>query len=254
MAKMTLLEMTRNILSALDEDDVDNIDDTPSSVQVAEVIKEIYYQFIENDRVPELERLIRLSAAPAAEVALLTLPANLARLDYIKYNVIRAGETRPVWKEICYLEPQEFLRRTDGRDLDLSNIVEMTDPTSTNVTLYIQNDKAPDYWTSFDDLHVIFDSYDIAVDAAGLSAAKTKCFGQIVPTWTASNAFTPALDANKFAYLLAEAKATCFSNLNKEPNTKTELQVRQQKAKQQNNLYRYSKDDYKTRQPNFGRR
>lgn len=254
MAKMTLLEMTRNILAALDEDEVDNIDDTPSAIQVAEVIKEVYYQFVENDRVPELEQLIRLSAAPSAEVALLTIPTNLARLDYIKYNVIADGATRPVWKTIRQLTPKEFLDLTDARDLTLSEIVEMTDPTSTNITLYIQNNKAPDYWTSFDDKYIVFDSYDVAVDATGIDATKTKCSGQIIPTWTASNAFTPTLDANKFAYLLAEAKATCFANLKGEPNSKTESQARIQKAKQQKNLFRYERDEYAIRQPNYGRR
>lgn len=254
MAKMTLLEMTRNILSALDEDDVDNIDDTVSSVQIAEIIKEVYFQFVENDVIPELEQLIRLSAAPAAEVAVLTIPTNLARLDFIKYNVIKAGETRPVWKQLTRLEPHEFLDRTDSRDLTLANVIEMTDPTSAAVTLQIQNDKAPDYWTSFDDRYVIFDSYDVAVDASGLSAAKTKCRGQIIPTWTATNSFTPALDANKFAYLLAEAKATAYANLKTEENSKLERQVRQQKAKQQNNLHRYRRNEYQLRQPNTGRR
>lgn len=254
MAKMTLLEMTRNILAAMDEDDVSNIDDTPSSVQVAEVIKEVYFQFVENDRVPELEQLIRLSAAPSSEVALLTIPTNIARLDYIKYNVIGSGETRPVWRDIKYLSPKQFLDMVDARDLTLSNIVEMTDPTSTNITVYVQNDKAPQYWTTFDDKYITFDSYDVAVDASGLSAAKTKCYGQIVPTWTASNAFTPTLDANKFAYLLAEAKATCFANLKQEQNPKIERQVRIQKAKQQNNLHRIAKDEFQERQPNYGRR
>ena len=130
----------------------------------------------------------------------------------------------------------------------------MTDPTSTNITLYIQNNKAPEYWTSFDDKYIIFDSYDVAVDASGLAAAKTKCHGQSIPTWTSSNSFTPTLDANKFAYLLAEAKATCFANLKSEENPKLERQVRNQKAKQQNNNYRYKRNEFQVRQPNFGRR
>ena len=246
--------MTQNILAALDEDEVDNIDDTPSAVQVAEVVKEVYYQFIENDRVPELEQLIRLSAAPTSEVALLTIPTNLARLDYIKYNVIKSGETRPFWKTLQQLTPKEFLDLTDSRDLTLSEIVEMTDPTSTNITVYIQNNKAPEYWTSFDDRYITFDSYDVAVDASGISAAKTKCSGQIIPTWTSSNSFTPTLDANKFAYLLAEAKATCFANLKGDINSKIEQQARVQKAKQQKNLFRYERDEYAIRAPNYGRR
>lgn len=246
--------MTRNILAALDEDDVSNIDDTPSAQQVTEVIKEVYYQFIENDNVPELQQLIRLSAAPSGENALLTIPTNVANIFWIRYNKIKSGATRPDYREVRYVTPDEFVARADARDSTQSNIETMTDPTSAAVTLYIQNDKAPEYWTSFDDKYIVFDSYDIAVDTTGIDAAKTKCFVQIVPTWTASNSFTPTLDANKFAYLLAEAKATCFANLKQTENPKIERQVRQQKTKQQNDLYRYSRPNYRLRQPGYGRR
>ena len=43
MAKLTLLDMTQNILSALDSDPVDSIDETVEAVQVAELIKEAYF-------------------------------------------------------------------------------------------------------------------------------------------------------------------------------------------------------------------
>ncbi len=42
MAKLTLLDMTQNILSALDSDPVDSIDETVEAVQVAELVKEAY--------------------------------------------------------------------------------------------------------------------------------------------------------------------------------------------------------------------
>jgi hypothetical protein len=252
--KMTLLEMTRNILAALDEDDVDNIDDTPSAQQITETLKEVYYQLVENEPVPELMQLIRLSAAPGGENALLTIPTTIGELHWIKYNKIKTGETRPNFQEVCYMTPEEFIQRSDSLDATQSNVETMTDPTSAAVTVYIENDKAPSYWTSFDDRYIIFNSYDIAVDASGISATKTKCYGQAIPTWTASNSFTPTLDANKFAYLLAEAKATCFANLKSEENPKIERQARQQKAKQQNNAYRMKRPEYKISPPNYGRK
>jgi hypothetical protein len=42
MAKMTLLEMTQSILSAMDSDPVDSIDETVESIQVADIVKESF--------------------------------------------------------------------------------------------------------------------------------------------------------------------------------------------------------------------
>lgn len=254
MAKLTLLEMTQNILSALDEDEVSNIDDTVSSQQVVEVLKEVYYQIVENNLVPELQQLFRLSAAPGGELALLTIPTNVSRLDSIKYNKIKTGATRPDYRTIKYMSPHEFLLLVDARDSTQSDVVEMTDPTSTNITINILNDQPPTWWTSFDDQYIMFDAYDAVVDASGLDVAKTKCFGQIIPTWTASNSFVPDLDSNQFAYFLTEAKATCFANLKQSENPKTERQARQLKAKQQNDRFRTTRDKFKETQPDFGRR
>ncbi len=46
MAKQTLLQMTQNILSALDSDPVDSIDETVEAIQVAELVKEAYFDLI----------------------------------------------------------------------------------------------------------------------------------------------------------------------------------------------------------------
>lgn len=254
MATMTLLEMVRNILSALEEEDVDNVDDTPSSFQVAEILKEVYFQFVQNDEVPELNTLFRLDAAPAGENSILTLPTTIAEVFWIKYNRVIAGDTRQDWRIIEYLTPDEFINLTDRRNSTLSEVEQVTDPSSTSVTILIENDKGPEYWTSFDDKHIFFDSYDIAADASGLVNTKTKCYGRKNPVWTATNAFVPILDANKFPFLLAEAKAVAFANLKQTENPKIERIARQQKAKQLNNIHRVKRPNFRIRQPTFGRR
>lgn len=253
MAKLTLLEIVQNVLSALDEEPVSNIDDTPSAAQVAEVAKEVYYQLIANENVPELQKLFKLSAAPSGENALLTLPTTIDTTFWIKYNKIKSGATRADYRPVTYMEPEEFLTMTDGRDSTASNIEAMTDPTSASVTIYIYNDTAPTYWTSFDDTYVVFDSYDSAVDASGIDESKTKCWGQSVPTWTASNSFTPSLDGNVFPHYLAEVKAVCFANL-KELSPKTEKTSRQTKSKQQSYRYKYTRPEYEVHGPNYGRK
>ena len=252
MARMTLLEMTKNILSALDEDDVENIDDTPSSAQVVETIKEIYYQIVQNDNVPELKKLHQLDVGTAPVG--LQIPSDISKIEWIKYDKKRASDTRTFYSEVIYKEPLEFLNICNSLNSDSVDVEQFTEPSNNTVSFSILNNKPPQYWTSFNDLDIIFDSYDLAVDALGVDTAKTQVYGQRVPEWTANNDFTPALDENRYAYFLLEAKATCFANLKQQPNVKIEQQVRQQKSKQQNDLYRYNQDNYRLRQPGFGRR
>jgi hypothetical protein len=46
MAKMTLLEMTQDILSDMDSDEVNSINDSVESLQVAQIIKTTYFNIV----------------------------------------------------------------------------------------------------------------------------------------------------------------------------------------------------------------
>ena len=47
MAKMNLLAMTQDILSDMDSDDVNSINDSVEALQVAQIIKTTYYNIID---------------------------------------------------------------------------------------------------------------------------------------------------------------------------------------------------------------
>ena len=47
MPKLTLLDMTQDILSDIDSDEVNSISDTPDSLQVAGIIKSSFYDMID---------------------------------------------------------------------------------------------------------------------------------------------------------------------------------------------------------------
>ena len=49
MAKMTLLEITQDIMSDMDSDNVNSINDSVEALQVAQVVKTTYYNIISND-------------------------------------------------------------------------------------------------------------------------------------------------------------------------------------------------------------
>lgn len=49
----TLLDMVQRILEAMESDEVNNYDDTPESLAVANIIKEVYYDIISTLDIPE---------------------------------------------------------------------------------------------------------------------------------------------------------------------------------------------------------
>ena len=46
MAKLTLLEMTQDIMSDMDSDEINSINDSVEALQVAQIIKTTYYNII----------------------------------------------------------------------------------------------------------------------------------------------------------------------------------------------------------------
>ena len=111
MAKMTLLEMTQNILSAMNSDEVSSISDTIEAQQVAEEIRTTYLMSFANREIPELEGVVNLEASgDPLRPNTLILPDDIERVKWIKYLNYRHGDT-PSYDMITYLDPEEFIRR-----------------------------------------------------------------------------------------------------------------------------------------------
>lgn len=217
---MTLLEMTQNILSDMDSDEVNSISDSTEALQVAEVIKTTYYNIIDGRDYPWLKELFQMSASgTTARPTHMTLPENVIDLEWIKYNCIKSGETRNKFKTIKYKTPEEFLDLVNDRVSDNDNVTVISD--STGVELNILTDVAPTYFTSFDDETLVFDSYDSTVEST-LIASKTQCYGKRSVVFTMTDSFIPDMPVQMFSYLLSEAKSVAFITLKQMPNSKAE--------------------------------
>lgn len=252
MAKMTNLEMVQNILSAMDSDNVNSISDTVESDQVATILKETYFDLINNVlTLPEHEEIVRLEAlGDVNKPNYLKLQDTIKEICLLRYNNITTTNTDTNYEDLTFLYPSEFQKRFNGRTESDSNITAVTD--FSGVTLLIQTDKKPEYYTTFDDQYIICDSYDSSVDST-LQNSKTFCLGILEPTWTHTDSFVPDLDANVFPLLLEEAKATCFVNLKQVSNGKAEQKSRRQLTQLQNKTRRI-RHDASDRLPDYGRK
>lgn len=245
--KMTLFEIVDDILNDLDADKVNTITDTIESEQVAQIVKTCYYEMIGNRNWPHTRKLFQFDAlADVTKPNYLKSPEALKELVFFKYEVQKLGEPIPQLEEVKFKEPDEFLRMSARRTGD--NVKQVIDFSGS--TLLIYDDVAPKYWTSFDDEHVVTDSYDSAVDTT-LMKSKTQCLGYLIPVWSHEDTFIPDLPIEAFPGFLEEAKSTAFLALKQMANQKAE----QKAGRQQRWLSRKAWSlNGGTRFPDYGRK
>lgn len=229
--KSTLLQLVQSILSDMDSEDVNSISDTVEAQQVASVIEDTYFNLISARNIPEHNKLIPLiSLADNDKPTHFTYPTRTKELIRLDYNIGTAAS--PDYREIVYVEPLIFLDRMDQSAKKVTTVDQ-------SVELFVGNDRAPSYYTSFNDNHIIMDAYDASVEA-NLAASKTRAFCSIYPTFSQTDSFEPDLDDTLMPLLLAEAKSTCFSLFKGGSDPKVEQSARRLKSYVQN-------DQYKTR-------
>ncbi|MDC0637251.1 hypothetical protein OAP25_01000 [Flavobacteriaceae bacterium] len=229
MPKLTLLDMTQDILSDMDSDDVNSINDTPDSLQVAGILKSSFYDLIDSkDSWPHLRGLMPLDSATTARPTHMKLPENVKELTLLKYDKRKSGETQAKYQDVEYKYPDEFLAIVNSYKTDEPNVISVTDFSDAKIA--VKTDQAPQYWTSFDDEYIVFNSYDSSVET-NLQQSKSQCMASRSPSWTLSDDFIPDLPDEAFSRLLAEAKAACFSRLKQLTDNKAEQQaIRQRNA------------------------
>lgn len=232
MANYTLLEIVQKILNDMDSEEVNAIGDTSESLQVAGIVEDTFYAIISNRLIPEHKEMTKLtSLSNSATPTHFQYPDNATDVSHVWYDTSDDGSLE--YTEIDFVEPEVFLSRTDGRT---SNYISVLDPVS-GTTLRIQNNKQPEFYTTFDDDYIVMDSYDATVSTT-LTTNKSRAMCQKVPTFTISDSFVPDIDDNYFPLLIAESKSTAMSLLKGQPDPKIEQQARRQRTRIQNDIYK----------------
>lgn len=233
--KLSLLDITQKILSSLDSDPVNSIDDTVESLQVAEIIKECYYSLMAERDWPFLHELGQLEGlADVANRTKMRIPETVNKIKWVKYNK----------KEIQWLPAPEF------HNLIMTRTVE---PNVVDANGYVLN-ADPQYWTSYDDDYVIFDGINLATETT-LHSSNSSIYVVKAPTWTHSDTFVPDLPDKFFPTLLAESKAQAFLELKQMSNQREEQKARRGRYTMQNEAWRNEFGEYRyNTKVNYGRR
>ncbi len=202
----------------MDSDDVNSIDDTVESAQVAEIVRECYEDLATQRDWTWLRSLTSFTGlADTSNPTKMLIPASVNKVLWVKYNE----------KEVEYLDPKDFKDLIDQR-------VEQTGVVDANG--YVIN-ADPQYWTTYDDNYATFDGYDSSTDTT-LQTSKCDAYCVTVPTWTHEDSFTPTLPEKMFPMLLADAKGTAFLQLKQQANAKEEAKARRGRARFQNEAKR----------------
>lgn len=235
--------MVQSILSDMDSEAVNSISDSVEAEQVASVIQDTFFNLIAARDIPEHRQLIKLtSLADNTKPTHFKYPTNTRQLSRVDYNIATTGTT---FREITFVEPMVFI---DRMNQDTSSSITVTDVAG-GTTLFIGNSTSPSYYTSFDDEHIVMDSYDATVDST-LQNSKSRAFGYVYPTFTISDSFEPDLDDTMLPYMLAEAKSTCFSLFKSGSDPKIEQSARRLKSFVQNDMYKTKRAN---KRPYYGR-
>jgi len=161
MALYTLLDIVNYYADATDGFRVSTIDDGLESQQVAAIAEKVFHD-INNDIFENSlsERLIQLeSLADSNKPNYLKLPTTVSRPKegVVMYNKATGSEVLNL-QPIYWKDPVDFLIDIGSVDSDVPNTQTITD--FGGYKYNIKDNKQPSCYTSFDDEHLVFDSYD----------------------------------------------------------------------------------------------
>ena len=226
----TLLDIVQEVLNELDSDAVNSITDTLEATQIASLVQAVFKEMAVEFDFPHMAKLFKLEASGSASYPThMKIPADVTKTLWIKYRV------DDKYRDVDYLLPDEFVDRIMSRDITVDEVDEITD--YSGVPLYIRNDKAPTYWTSFDNEYIVFDSYDSTVEST-LQESKVMSHGYYAPSLAIADGTVPDMPVNLLPLLKREVLSRAAYNYKNQPNEKAEQASRRLRVRSQRNKWR----------------
>lgn len=254
--KYTLLDLTQQVLSSIDGDEINSISDSTEAMQVVAIIRRCYSNLAPKMNYPEKKGLFGLtSSGDITKPTLMYFPvATFRTLEWMKYDCKKFGETDADFQPMEFLALDEFLTRMHAfaPSQDTSLVTFTITTNGQNVQFVVRNDKAPQVYTSLDDSTIVFDSYDAEVDST-LQSSKTLCYGEGALPWTPSDTFVIPFDDHQL--LLNQAISWAWAELKQAQNAKAEREARDQLiATARDKQAVIGSKNYEIQLPHYGRK
>jgi hypothetical protein len=238
--KFTLLEGVQEVLSSMDSDEVDSIDDTVESFAVALIFKSVYYDIVNDLGLIESDSTFSLIASTdTAQPVLMTVPENVTRVNWIKYDNKTADETNATYLDVRYKQFDEFLMMQQALVNETSNVASMDVLGSNDDTYSVMywTNKMPQWYTVYDNTNILFDSLDTDIDTT-LQQSKVLCHGRLYPTWEMVDEYQPVLDPSQYRFYLQRCKIRAHAELKQQAHQEAVSEARRQKIITQKRKHR----------------
>lgn len=250
--KFTLLEGVQEILSSLESDEVNSINDTVESYAVALIFKSVFYDAFSDLNLIEHETTFGLTPSDAV---VCTVPENVTKVSWIKYDNRDTGDTNPDYKDVTFKPFHEFIEMQQSLREDTSDVdsVTITGDNDDTFTVMYKTNAHPLWYTFIDNTTIIFDGHDISIDST-LQQSKFLCVGHAYPEFELVDEFIPDLDPNQFRYYINRVKVRAFAELKQVNNAEASSEARIQKVRTQKRKNRIATRPNVFNVPRYGRK
>ena len=217
--KRTLLELTQDILASMDGDDVSAIADTAESAQVANIIRQCFYEIAANAKLPEHFSMFELTETSTSSPTIMTKPTDVLTIDWIKYdNMLTADSPVTSYQPVVFQPWDEFWAALLQSDSDATEVSRFNYTVGADTIPFVyRNDQFPMFYSTYNDSTLVFDSFNSAEDTF-LRKTKTICYGLKESSWTHTDSAVPILDHKLSNLLFQNAKSQAFLELKQVEN------------------------------------
>lgn len=204
----TVLQLVQDVLSDADSDDVSTIGETVEAGQAARLLKSVHDTITDEYNLETHKGLRTLTGmGDTTRPTHLLIPEGVHAIEQFEYDVRDDPADPAAWRRIGYLNPDDFLRVVTHYNNDGAEIQVVTD--FDGGSFQIRNDVHPRYYTSFDNEHVVCDSF-LESASSTLMGSKTRILATLRPTLVLADATVVDLPPHLMSLLKTEFRYMYF--------------------------------------------
>ena len=228
--------MVQDILSDISGDEINSIDDTAESERIVGIIEGKFNAMASNRNWPHQKKLLNLTARSDSNFPThMRVEDKLKEVISIYYDTAKAGSSDKSYTKIYYKDPDEFIMKTNFRRSSSPEVQTVID--DTGVELFITNNQPPTFYTSFNDIDIVMDSFDNTVDST-LQASKTQALGYVMSEFSRTDDYEIDMPAEAIPALLEQCKSTAQWKIRQIQDPDAEVEARRQQRWLANKAFR----------------
>lgn len=208
----TLLYTVQRVMEKLNLDPVNAISDSEDALLVSREAETTFYDMLTRGEWKQNLELLKVeSVSDLNSPTVLRLPDNVSTIKSVRYDCTYPDKNKDI-RVIEWRSPEEFLTKSYSLNTDMDNVQGCE---VSGHTVFVENNRMPLYYTSFDNEYLVFDAYVKDIEDT-LNAAKTTCYGETTPSWLEEDTFVIPLQDNLYPLFLATLTSACSMYLNSE--------------------------------------